>query len=73
MDNALGTYKRLEARITKGDLDALLARLASVGWLTVGEVQTVESGERQGVRLIYVRGPDGITLEFLQRPEDAPK
>jgi len=55
------------------NLDALLARLASVGWLTVGEVQTVESGERQGVRLIYVRGPDGITLEFLQRPEDAPK
>jgi catechol 2,3-dioxygenase-like lactoylglutathione lyase family enzyme len=55
------------------NLDALLARLASVGWLTVGEVQTVESGERQGLRLIYVRGPDGITLEFLQRPEDAPK
>lgn len=55
------------------NIDALLARLASVGWPTVGEVQTVESGERQGLRLIYVRGPDGITLEFLQRPEDAPK
>ena len=55
------------------NIDALLARLASVGWLTVGEVQTVESGERQGLRLIYVRGPDGITLEFLQRPEDAQK
>ena len=55
------------------NIDALLARLASVGWLTVGEVQTVESGERRGLRLIYVRGPDGITLEFLQRPEDAQK
>lgn len=55
------------------NIDALLARLASVGWPTVGQVQTVESGERQGLRLIYVRGPDGITLEFLQRPEDAPK
>jgi anion-transporting ArsA/GET3 family ATPase len=39
----------------------------------VGEVQTVESGERKGLRLIYVRGPDGVTLEFLQLPEDAPK
>ncbi len=55
------------------NIDALLARLASVGWPTVGEVQTVASGEREGLRLIYVRGPDGITLEFLQRPEDAPK
>jgi catechol 2,3-dioxygenase-like lactoylglutathione lyase family enzyme len=55
------------------NIDALLARLARVGWLTVGNVQTVESGERQGLRLIYVRGPDGITLEFLQRREDAPK
>jgi catechol 2,3-dioxygenase-like lactoylglutathione lyase family enzyme len=54
------------------DIDALLARIASLGWLPVGEVQTVESGERKGLRLIYVRGPDGVTLEFLQRPEDAP-
>jgi catechol 2,3-dioxygenase-like lactoylglutathione lyase family enzyme len=55
------------------NIDALLARLESVGWPTVGKVQTVESGEREGLRLIYVRGPDGITLEFLQRPEDGPK
>jgi catechol 2,3-dioxygenase-like lactoylglutathione lyase family enzyme len=54
------------------NIDALLARIASVGWLPVGDVQTVESGERKGLRLIYVRGPDGVTLEFLQRPEEAP-
>lgn len=55
------------------NIDALLARIASSGWRPVGEVQTVESGERKGLRLIYVRGPDGVTLEFLQLPEDAPK
>jgi catechol 2,3-dioxygenase-like lactoylglutathione lyase family enzyme len=55
------------------NIDALLARIAGFGWLPVGEVQTVESGERKGLRLIYVRGPDGVTLEFLQLPEDAPK
>lgn len=55
------------------NIDPLLARVASAGWLPVGNVQTVESGERKGLRLIYVRGPDGVTLEFLQRPEDAPK
>jgi catechol 2,3-dioxygenase-like lactoylglutathione lyase family enzyme len=55
------------------NIDALLARIASFGWLPVGNVQTVESGERKGLRLIYVRGPDGVTIEFLQLPEDAPK
>ena len=55
------------------NMDALLARVARFGWLPVGDVQTVESGERKGLRLIYVRGPDGITIEFLQLPEDAPK
>ena len=54
------------------NMDALLARVASVGWLPVGNTQTVESGERKGLRLTYLRGPDGVTIEFLQRPEDAP-
>jgi catechol 2,3-dioxygenase-like lactoylglutathione lyase family enzyme len=52
-------------------VDALLARLAEAGWNALGEIQTVKSGERAGFRLVYVRGPDGVTLEFLQRPEDA--
>ena len=55
------------------NMDALLARVASAGWQPVGNVQTVESGERAGLRLIYLRDPDGITIEFLQLPEDAPK
>ena len=43
-----------------------------MGWLPVDNVQTIQSGERKGLRLIYVRGPDGVTLEFLQLPEDSP-
>lgn len=51
------------------NIDALVARVASVGWQPVGQIQSVESGERKGLRLIYVRGPDGVTIEFLQRPD----
>jgi catechol 2,3-dioxygenase-like lactoylglutathione lyase family enzyme len=54
------------------NIDALIARIASAGWQPVGKIQTVESGERKGLRLVYVRGPDGITLEFLQRPDNGP-
>jgi catechol 2,3-dioxygenase-like lactoylglutathione lyase family enzyme len=48
------------------DLDALLDRVRQSGWNAVGTPQTVEEGERAGLRLAYVRGPDGVTLEFLQ-------
>jgi catechol 2,3-dioxygenase-like lactoylglutathione lyase family enzyme len=55
------------------NIDALLARVARVGWLPLGKTQTVESGEREGLRLIYLRDPDGVTIEFLEVPEEAPK
>ncbi len=54
------------------NIDALLARIASVGWLPVGDVQTAEAGERAGLRLAYVPGPDGVMIEFLQLPQDGP-
>jgi catechol 2,3-dioxygenase-like lactoylglutathione lyase family enzyme len=53
------------------DIDSLVARIATMGWNPLGQVQTIETGERAGLRLVYVRGPDGVTLEFLQRPKEA--
>jgi catechol 2,3-dioxygenase-like lactoylglutathione lyase family enzyme len=53
------------------NIDALVARVASVGWLPLGDTQIVESGEREGLRLIYLRDPDGVTIEFLELPEGA--
>ncbi|OSI65593.1 hypothetical protein BSZ21_20970 [Bradyrhizobium canariense] len=52
------------------NLDALLMRARAAGWKAVSKVQTVESGERTGLRLVYVRGPDGLTVEFLEYPKD---
>jgi catechol 2,3-dioxygenase-like lactoylglutathione lyase family enzyme len=48
------------------DMDAALARVAEAGWMPLAEPQMVEDGERKGMRLIYVRGPDGVTIEFMQ-------
>ncbi|WP_051334480.1 VOC family protein [Bradyrhizobium sp. Ai1a-2] len=49
------------------NVDALLARIGAVGWGALSKVQRIESGERAGLRLVYVRGPDGVTLEFLEQ------
>lgn len=51
------------------DIDALLERVEDAGWHRLGRVQTVDEGERNGLRIAYVRGPDGVTLEFLQWPD----
>jgi catechol 2,3-dioxygenase-like lactoylglutathione lyase family enzyme len=48
------------------DLDLALARVAGAGWGPVAGPQTVRGGERDGMRLVYVRGPDGVTIELLQ-------
>ena len=48
------------------NMDLALARVAAAGWMPVAEPQTVQGGERDGMRLIYVRGPDGVTIELMQ-------
>jgi glyoxylase I family protein len=44
------------------DLDEILARVEAAGWMRVGVPQTVPTG----ARVIYVRGPEGHTIEFMQ-------
>ena len=48
------------------DLDAVLDRIAASGWKPAGKPQTLQSGPNAGKRVVYVRDPDGITIEFMQ-------
>jgi catechol 2,3-dioxygenase-like lactoylglutathione lyase family enzyme len=50
------------------DLEAVLARIASSGWEAAGKPQTLTKGPNAGKRVVYVRDPDGTTLEFMQIP-----
>ncbi|MBR0875066.1 VOC family protein [Bradyrhizobium tropiciagri] len=54
------------------NIDALLARIGAAGWHALSDVQLVRSGDRAGLRLVYVRGPDGVTLELLEYPHPKP-
>jgi catechol 2,3-dioxygenase-like lactoylglutathione lyase family enzyme len=51
------------------DLECLLERIAASGWKASGEPQNLQSGPNSGKRVIYVRDPDGTTIEFMQVPE----
>ncbi len=50
------------------DLDVVLQRIAENGWKATGKPQTLQSGPNAGRRVIYVRDPDGTTIEFMQPP-----
>src|SRR5213596_3187033 len=52
--------------LTVDDLDAVLKKIAESGWKAAGKPQTLTAGPNAGKRVIYVRDPDGTTIEFMQ-------
>jgi catechol 2,3-dioxygenase-like lactoylglutathione lyase family enzyme len=52
--------------ITVDNLDAVLSTIAASGWTAAGQPQTLVSGPNTGRRIVYVRDPDGTTIEFMQ-------
>ncbi len=52
--------------LTVDNLDAVLEKIAASGWKVAGKSQTLSKGPNAGKRVIYVRDPDGTTIEFMQ-------
>lgn len=50
------------------DLDAVLSTIAASGWSAVGKPQVLKTGPNAGRRIVYVRDPDGATIELMQPP-----
>ena len=55
--------------LTVDNLDAVLSAIAASGWKAAGEPQTLQSGPNTGKRVVYVRDPDGTTIEFMEVPK----
>ena len=54
--------------LTVDNLNAVLSAIAASGWKAAGKPQTLKTGPNAGKRVVYVRDPDGITIEFMQPP-----
>jgi catechol 2,3-dioxygenase-like lactoylglutathione lyase family enzyme len=54
--------------LTVDNLDEILDRIAASSWQAAGKPQTLTAGPNAGKRVIYVRDPDGTTIEFMQLP-----
>ena len=55
--------------LTVDNLDAVLSAIAASGWKAAGKPQTLQSGPNTGKRVVYVRDPDGTTIEFMEVPK----
>ena len=55
---------------TVDNLDAILNTIAASRWKTAGKPQTITVGPNAGKRVVYVRDPDGTTIEFMEVPRD---
>lgn len=54
--------------LTVDNLEALLGAIEPFGWKAAGAPQTLRTGPNTGKRVVYVRDPDGTTIEFMQPP-----
>lgn len=52
--------------LTVENLEPLLQKIAKSGWKAAGKPQTLPTGPNAGKRVIYVRDPDGTTIEFME-------
>ena len=50
------------------DLNAVLERIATWDWKAAGKPQMLTRGPNAGKRVVYVRDPDGTTIELMQLP-----
>jgi len=52
--------------LTVNNLDAVLDTIAASSWKAAGQPQRLTGGPNAGKQVIYVRDPDGTTIELMQ-------
>jgi catechol 2,3-dioxygenase-like lactoylglutathione lyase family enzyme len=48
-------------------IEALVAASPAYGFTAVGEIIEVDAGPNRGTKAVYLRGPDGITVEYVEK------
>ena len=49
------------------DIDSVVESAAEFDVLPIGEITTVDQGPNKGGKAVYLRDPDGITVELIQQ------
>lgn len=68
--DSAGAIGAAHLAVTVASIATAIARIAAQGWRVKGSPQPIPAGPRAGTIVAYVSGPDGVTIELMQRPED---
>jgi catechol 2,3-dioxygenase-like lactoylglutathione lyase family enzyme len=55
------------------NIEDMVDRVEAAGYRALSRPQTVPDGPRKGGKNVYVRGPDGIVIEFQQAAPAQPR
>ena len=53
------------------DIDAAIAASAPHGVMPIGDPVAIDAGPNKGGRVVYMRDPDEVTIEFIEKPPAA--
>ena len=60
------TLARLGRAFAERDVDAAVAASAAHQVLPIGEITVIDKGPNAGHKVVYLRDPDGVTIEFIE-------
>jgi lactoylglutathione lyase len=63
-----GSIGAAHLALTVRDIHAAIARVEAAGWKAKGSPLPIPAGPREGTLVVYVSGPDHVTVEFMQPP-----
>lgn len=66
--DSAGAIGAAHLALTVKDIHAAIARVEAAGWKAKGGPLPIAGGPRKGTLVVYVSGPDRITIELMQPP-----
>ena len=66
--NSAGSIGAAHLALTVKDIHAAIARVEAAGWKAKGSPLPIPGGPRKGTLVVYVSGPDHITIELMEPP-----
>ncbi|WP_203310310.1 VOC family protein [Sphingomonas beigongshangi] len=66
VSDSAGSIGAAHLALTVTDIHAAIARVEAAGWRAKGRPLPIPGGPRMGTLVVYVSGPDHVTIEFMQ-------
>ncbi|TXC70467.1 glyoxalase [Sphingomonas ginsenosidivorax] len=65
--DSAGAIGAAHQAVTVPRIEPVIARIVAQGWRVNGSPRAIPGGPRAGTIVAYVSGPDGVTVELMQR------